>query len=68
MGKKCIHFVEEHCFDCASALFDCVDEYGTRRVCVCVREREIILLLIKHSLLGLRDITGLDGKDLRLTS
>jgi len=24
-----MHFVEEHCFGCASALYDCVDEYGS---------------------------------------
>jgi len=36
--------------------------------CVTVQMNMVILLLIKHYLLGLRDITSLDGKDLRLTS
>jgi len=27
--KNCMHFVEEHCFDCALALHVCVDEYDS---------------------------------------
>jgi len=26
--QNCMHFAEEHCVGCASALRDCADEYG----------------------------------------
>jgi len=45
-----MQFVEEHCFGCASTL----------------RMNMVILLLIKYSPLGLRNITSLDGKDLKM--
>jgi len=60
-----MHFAEEHCFGCASALHDCVDVNRELKNYILV---DIIQLLIKHSPLGLIDITSLDGKDLKLTS
>jgi len=45
-----MHFAEEHCFGCASALHDCVDVNRELKNYILV---DIIQLLIKHSPLGL---------------
>jgi len=50
-----MHFAEEHFLVVLRLLCECADEYA-------------YLLLIKHLLRGLRDITNLDGKDFKLTS
>jgi len=51
-----MHFAEEHCFGCASALHDCVNEYGYPTSNKTFTNRLIT------------SITSLDGKDLMLTS
>jgi len=38
------------------------------QLCLTVRMNMVIILLIKYSLLDLRDIASLDGKDLKVTS
>lgn len=41
-----MHFVEEHWFGCALALYDCVDEYGSWYPCLDGKDLKLIIFII----------------------